>query len=332
MGTDLKTAFLLTAGIGSRLAPHTHKKPKPSLPFLGLPLMSYGFYLLQKAAFKDYLFNLHHLPELMKNCAEGHASMMDHYEFMDETKALLGSGGGIWNARQYLKEKDFFLIANGDEVFIPQNDKVISNLTEHFKNTGALCTLLTCDHPDLVTKLKPVWFDEKGNLIGFAGNSSRASSPNAKAQHYTGYKAFSPRIFDYLPEGESHIFYEVLIGAKDKGETINCFKIDSCHWYETGNFNGFMEASQKVLSSDIDYLIKVHQFYNQDMELLKLGDHLLWKEKQLNLPNDFSWTGTVSLSPGVSIGQNVHLENVSVDKGSIIPDQTNLKDQFIFAD
>jgi NDP-sugar pyrophosphorylase family protein len=328
MGTDLKTAFLLTAGIGSRLAPHTDHKPKPSLPFLGLPLMDYGFYLTQKSNFKNYLFNLHHLPEKLLVDVNKLKPLMNECHLLDEKKELLGSGGAIWNARDILKDKECFLIANGDEILIPQNIDIFDKLIEHFKRNQSLCTLLTCDHPELLKSLKPVWTDEASNLLGFG---SEPINKDSLPEHYTGYKVFSSRIFDFLPEGNSHIFYDVLVKAIKNGEKVNTFKIDHCHWYETGNFKSFVLASRECLLHHLSYINEVHHFYGNTMELIKKDDDLLYKPSSLKLPHSFSWSGTVALGPNSIVEDNVHLNNTFLESNAHIKANSSLKNQFVLA-
>lgn len=327
MGQKINPAFLLTAGIGSRLAPHTDKKPKPCLPFLGLPLMNYGFYLAQQAGFRDYLYNLHHLPKLLRTQISKLQPLAKSFSAQDETLELLGSGGAIWNARSNLKKSDFFLIANGDEVLIPQDHKVLSQLQQSFSRSDALCTLLVCDHPDLLKTLKPVWINSENNVLGFGMDKP---SKDAIPVHYTGYKVFSSRIFDHLPEGTSNIFYEVLVKAIVHGEKVNVHKINDCHWHETGNFDSFLEASKKCLLEDLEYFNHLHMYYHQtEMELVSENKNLLYKPKKLSLPSCLNWSGTVCLAPNTNLGTNITLHNVFTEEGSSINDNTLLNDQFV---
>ena len=58
-------AFLLTAGLGTRLHPITHTIPKCLVPIAGKPLINWWFESMQKAGVTEVLINLHHLPDMV---------------------------------------------------------------------------------------------------------------------------------------------------------------------------------------------------------------------------------------------------------------------------
>lgn len=324
----MKTAFLLTAGVGSRLRPHTNTKPKPSLPFAGLPLMNYSLYLALASQYQNFLFNQHHLPDVLDNTINDIKPFCASIKKMDETQNLLGSGGAIWNAKDELKNLDSFLIANGDEILIPQKDNILSELQNKFNESKALCTLLLCEHPDLLKTLKAVWVDEKGHVQGFGMKPPR---DGLTPLHYTGYKIFSTRIFDYLPEGESNIFYDVLVSAIAKGDVVSSLKV-TCDWYETGDFDSFVIATKSVLANNPEYLHKIHKFFNKtDFEILKNNENYLLKPKNLTLPKDLSWSGVVVLSKDMKLGQNIRLHNCFCEESSVLPSNSQIENQFLFA-
>lgn len=53
-------AFLLAAGLGTRLRPLTYDLPKCLLPINGKPLLFYWFDLLSKHGIDEVLINCHH--------------------------------------------------------------------------------------------------------------------------------------------------------------------------------------------------------------------------------------------------------------------------------
>ena len=63
-------AFLLAAGLGTRLQPLTNTVPKCVLPIDGKPMLYHWFELLKKHDVTDVLVNLHHLPEVVRNYVE----------------------------------------------------------------------------------------------------------------------------------------------------------------------------------------------------------------------------------------------------------------------
>src|SRR4030043_1823246 len=58
-----KTAFILAAGLGTRLLPLTERSPKPLLEIKGRPIITYAMDHLLKVGVDRFIVNPHHLPE-----------------------------------------------------------------------------------------------------------------------------------------------------------------------------------------------------------------------------------------------------------------------------
>ena len=56
-------AFVLGAGLGTRLRPLTDRLPKPMIPVWNKPLIAWAFDHLIASGFTDFMVNTHHLPE-----------------------------------------------------------------------------------------------------------------------------------------------------------------------------------------------------------------------------------------------------------------------------
>lgn len=59
-----KTAFILGAGLGTRLLPLTQRVPKPLLEIGGRPMITYAMDHLLKVGVDRFLVNAHHCPEV----------------------------------------------------------------------------------------------------------------------------------------------------------------------------------------------------------------------------------------------------------------------------
>ena len=55
-------AFILAAGLGTRLAPLTDLLPKPLVPVFQKPLLTFALDSVIAAGFGEIAFNTHHLP------------------------------------------------------------------------------------------------------------------------------------------------------------------------------------------------------------------------------------------------------------------------------
>ena len=59
-----KTAFILGAGLGTRLRPLTEKCPKPLLKIGGRPIITYAMDHLMKVGVDRFIVNTHHASEI----------------------------------------------------------------------------------------------------------------------------------------------------------------------------------------------------------------------------------------------------------------------------
>jgi mannose-1-phosphate guanylyltransferase len=107
-------AFLLTAGLGTRLHPITHTLPKCLVPIAGKPLIDWWFLSMQKAGVTEVLINLHHLPDMVME----HVNSLDtniKVEFSYEP-ILLGSAGTLVANKAFVANETSFFIFYGDNL------------------------------------------------------------------------------------------------------------------------------------------------------------------------------------------------------------------------
>jgi mannose-1-phosphate guanylyltransferase len=107
-------AFLLTAGLGTRLHPITLTFPKCLVPIADKPLINWWFESMQKAGVTEVLINLHHLPDMVK----AHVNALDtpiKVEFSYEP-VLLGSAGTLRTNKNFVADQKAFFIIYADNL------------------------------------------------------------------------------------------------------------------------------------------------------------------------------------------------------------------------
>ncbi len=102
------TAFLLAAGLGTRLRPLTLTTPKPLLPVRGRPMLDHVLDHVRAHGHDEVLVNAFWLPGQIVEWARGKAGV----SVIVEAPAILGTGGGLRAARSRLAER--FVVVNGD--------------------------------------------------------------------------------------------------------------------------------------------------------------------------------------------------------------------------
>src|SRR6185437_9353962 len=90
--------LILSAGMGERLRPLTLTRAKPAIEFLNMPMLAYPYYWLDTVDLSNVVFNTHYLPETVRKAAM-HVVRPECQTHFSHEDTILGSGGGIWNAR-----------------------------------------------------------------------------------------------------------------------------------------------------------------------------------------------------------------------------------------
>ena len=110
-GTDLK-AFILAAGLGTRLRPLTEEISKPMVPIVNKPVMEHIIELLAFHRITDVIANLHYHADAIRGYFGGGSRWGVNITYsMEET--LLGTAGGVRSAKKVLG-KETFLVISGD--------------------------------------------------------------------------------------------------------------------------------------------------------------------------------------------------------------------------
>jgi mannose-1-phosphate guanylyltransferase len=107
-------AFLLSAGLGTRLRPITDIVPKCLLPVNGRPLLAYWLDNLGSHGVDEVLINLHHLPDGVLRFAEEYRGPVKIVTVMEPR--LLGSAGTLHANRDFVEGEEQFLILYADNL------------------------------------------------------------------------------------------------------------------------------------------------------------------------------------------------------------------------
>jgi mannose-1-phosphate guanylyltransferase len=158
-------AFLLAAGIGSRLRPITDRIPKCMVEIDGQPLLEIWLDALHRAGVDDVLINLHHLPEVV----EDHLARRSRRPVVRSVleSELLGSAGTLVANRKWVDNDDLFLVCNADNL----TDFDVRHLVD-FHREGDAVASLTLFHSEQPSAGGVVEIDEANRVVGFVEKPS----------------------------------------------------------------------------------------------------------------------------------------------------------------
>jgi len=211
-------AFLLAAGVGSRLRPITDKIPKCLVPINGHPLLYYWLKLFEQHGVDEVLINLHHLPDLVfQFLEENEFDLIVHTVFEQE---LLGSAGTIRNNFDFVCKEQDFLICYADNL----TNINLTKMKDFHESTQPILTLglFYTNNP---TKCGIAEIAEDQTIIGFVEKPAQPKSNLAGAGIYIA----NHEIWHYLPDRQPADFgYDVLpqLVGRMKGYFIKEYFID----------------------------------------------------------------------------------------------------------
>jgi mannose-1-phosphate guanylyltransferase len=178
-------AFLLAAGIGSRLRPITDTTPKCMVTIDDRPLLDIWLDAFDRAGVDEVLVNLHHLPDVVRrHVAARTGPPTVRLTFEPE---LLGSAGSLLANRRWVADEGFFLACNADNL----TDFELQDLIDAHRSTGAVATLAAF-HSENPSAGGVIEVDEAGRMTAFTEKPPQPTSDLVNAGMY----AFSPAVLD----------------------------------------------------------------------------------------------------------------------------------------
>lgn len=183
-------AFLLAAGLGTRLHPLTQHVPKCLVRVGGRPLLDLWLDNFRAAGVDEVLVNLHHLPEQVRShlaAVRGGIRVRTSYE-----PVLLGSAGTLVAGREFVGSDEVFLAVNGDDLTDFDLSRLLTAL-EGAPAADAAIAVFRAPRPEACGILEV----EDGVVVSFEEKPATPRGDLANAGMY----AFRRSVLDLVPEG-----------------------------------------------------------------------------------------------------------------------------------
>jgi mannose-1-phosphate guanylyltransferase len=226
-------AFVLAAGLGTRLRPLTDELPKPLVPIFQKPLITFALDHLIATGIRRFVVNTHRLPHLFERQFAEKNYRGRPLDLVNEPE-LLETGGGIKNAEPLLREGDF-LTYSGDIL----TDIPLSSLIEEHFRAGNDVTLALRE-----TGFKPsiAFLDGRivdiGERFGIAGDYD-----------FANIAVWSRKIFQRIPQRKIS-FIPVLLDWIKEGGKIGGVILNEGKWLNIGSSAQYVEAHRMIASEN----------------------------------------------------------------------------------
>jgi NDP-sugar pyrophosphorylase family protein len=223
-------AFVLGAGLGTRLRPLTERRPKPLVPLYGKPLITFAFDHLIAGGISSFVINTHHCPEAYVQLLGGNQYRGMPVEYRHEP-VLLDTGGGIKNIETFIGEEPF-IACNGDILA----DFPIRPVIESHLRSDNLATMI------LRSSGGPLHVQSRDGLVtDIRGTLGNASDPSFL---FTGITILSPEIFRYIPAGKVASIIPIYLDLISAGEKIGAAIVDEGLWLDLGTREAYLAAHE----------------------------------------------------------------------------------------
>ncbi len=241
-------AFILAAGLGTRLKPLTDHMPKAMVPVAGKPLIEHLILKLKASGFSHIVVNVHHFAQQIIDFIEANEHFGIDIRISDEREQLLDTGGAIRKAAPLFPEGEPFLIHNVD---ILHNLDLAEASQQHSSDADA--TLFVSQR----TSNRHLLFDDGGMLVGrdntttgevdtpFPEVSSHPEKFNAYP--FSGIHIFSPSLLPLMESWpEKFPIINFYLDAAAKSRQIKGIVADSLHLLDVGKLDTLEQAENFI--------------------------------------------------------------------------------------
>ena len=235
----MPAAFVLGAGLGTRLRPLTFRVPKPLLPVAHRTLLDRTFgHLRADLGIDRFVVNTHHLPERFRQTLpdgtwNGVPVALRH------EPVLLDTGGGMANIRDLVPADESLVVYNGDILC----DAPLRAAWQHHLAGGAEATLVLRESGPLVNVACRAVPDDGPYPCGPVVDIRGLLGVAAPLFQFTGIFFVSPGLLKALPPaGSVFPIIPFLVRRIESGARLDGIMVDDGCWWDLGTPRSVFDA------------------------------------------------------------------------------------------
>ena len=230
------TAFVLGAGLGTRLKSLTAKRPKPLIPVCNEPLITRAFEHLHGVGVRNFVVNTHWQAQVYESVFPDHSWKNCRIAFSHETPEVLETAGGLKQAENLLPRDSPFWVYNGDILSdLPLQKALETHLTS---GNEATLVLRSKDGPLQVS------FDERSGKIRDLGR--RLLPAEDPSFLFTGIYLLNPSFLSRIPPNTKLSVVPLFIDMIHEGSQIGGVVIDEGTWWDLGSRDQILAVHSRL--------------------------------------------------------------------------------------
>jgi N-acetyl-alpha-D-muramate 1-phosphate uridylyltransferase len=233
-------AFILAAGLGTRLKPWTDHHPKALAEVAGKSLLQSNIEYLQQFGIKEVIVNVHHFADQIIAAIKLNNGWGSDITISDETDEVLETGGGLKKASWYLQNEEAFVVMNVDIL----TDMNLEAMIQQHQNSKAIATLAVTER----TTSRYFLFNDGNELCGWRNVSTGdekiiRQSIDLHQKAFSGIHVISGSIFNYIQQEGKFSMVDVYLDlAKD--HVIQGFDHSESRFIDVGKPESIEKAEQ----------------------------------------------------------------------------------------
>ena len=223
-------AFVLGAGLGTRLRPLTEDLPKPLIPIYQKPLITFVLDHLISVGVRSFVINTHHRPEPFRELFTEGNYRGRPVQLVHEPE-ILGTGGGIKNVEAFLR----------DELFISYSGDVLTDL-----DLGALLDEHSRAGNDVTLALRE---SHLGKDVALDGNRvvDITNRYGREGQYdFAGVCVWTRTVFERIPPGQHVSYISILAEWIGQGGRIGGVVLNERKWFNIGNRREYLGVHRTI--------------------------------------------------------------------------------------
>jgi mannose-1-phosphate guanylyltransferase len=229
---QITQAFVLGAGLGTRLRPLTDDLPKPLVPIFQKPLITFALDHLIDIGVEKIFINTHRLPEKFAAAFPGDRYAGKKLTLVNEP-VLLETGGGIKNIEAQLGSAPFITYSGDVLTDIPLQPLI----DEHFKHGNDATLALRHTGLRSAIAFRDAHVVDISNRYGIQGEFD-----------FANIAVWNLSVFAQIPPKEKISFIPVLGDWIGKGGKIGGVVLEEGKWFNLGSRAEYFEVHREVLN------------------------------------------------------------------------------------
>jgi mannose-1-phosphate guanylyltransferase len=225
---QINTAFILGAGLGTRLRPLTENMPKPLLEIGSRPIITYAMAHMRAVGIKRFIVNTHHSAEKYAGAFPDNnwQGIPITYRF---EPILLDTAGGIKNIEDLIAEDERIIVYNGD---IITNMPIELLIRKHFEMNTFVTLALRSTEP-----LLNVNVDQEGFVCDMR---HILNNQGVKSCLFAGIYVVEKSFLKRLTAGRiESIVLPLVEMIKENPRSVGGVIIDDGSWYDVGTIEEY---------------------------------------------------------------------------------------------